>query len=376
MRDLYTVHTRSYRFLRWLFLPLICRVFNFESAPLPDDVQTPFLLISNHTTDLDPVLVGACTQRHMYFVASEHVLRGGAGAWLLRKLFAPVPRLKGATDAAAAMAILRRLRGGANVCLFAEGNRSFNGLTGPVFAATGKLVKAAGCTLLTYRIEGGYLTSPRWSVSLRRGEMRGYPVRTFTPAQLKSMDAEEINRAIAEDIFEDAYARERTEQIEFRGRRLAEKLETALFLCPRCKATGKLHSRGDELECECGLRVQYGLKGELHGDIPFESVTEWDAWQRETLPSLLGRGGRLWADEVRLLPLSGREKAKKGTLYAEDDSLVLDDLRMPVRGISDMAIAGRGRIKLTFEGEHYEIRGAKDFCARKYLLFYQQKRSE
>lgn len=353
-------------------MPLICRIFNFESEPLPNIVNGPFLLAANHNTDLDPVLLSAATDAHMYFVASEHVLRGGIGAWLLKKLFAPIARLKGATDASAAMAILRKLRGSANVCLFAEGNRSFNGITGAVFPATGKMVKAAGCYLITYRFEGGYFTSPRWSTGLRRGVMRGRPVRVFSPAQLKSMSAAEINEAIATDIFEDAYERQAEENVAFRGKRLAEKLETALFVCPCCEKAGTMSSRGDELKCKCGMSARYDEKGYLHG-APFSTVTEWDAWQSAKLAELAKKDSVLCHDDDILLAEltpKGEKHICRGELSLSANGLRIGDVQMPLREISDMAIVGRGRIMLTSGEGHYELRGNRSFCGRKYFLFY------
>lgn len=339
---------------------------------LPADVQTPFLLVSNHNTDLDPVLLGASYKKHMYFVASEHALRGGIGAYLLKKLFAPIARQKGGTDALAAMQILRKLRGGANVALFAEGNRSFDGLTEPMFTATGKMVKAARCALVTYKLEGGYFTSPRWSKSLRRGRMKGYPVHIYTREQLASMTAEQINACIEADLYENAYARQETEHIRFKGRDLAEYLETALFLCPRCGKVGTLKSKGDRFFCTCGLLAVYDEEGRLSG-APYETVLAWDAWQKAQLPALLQGSAPFFEDAgVTLLQITAGGAVRKdgGALCMCADGIGIGDTRMPLARIADMALVGRGRIVLTWDDGHYELRGKKDFCGRKYLLMF------
>lgn len=43
------------------------------------------------------------------------------------------------------------------VCIFPEGNRSFNGLTGDILPTIGRVAGRCGMKLVTYRIEGGYL---------------------------------------------------------------------------------------------------------------------------------------------------------------------------------------------------------------------------
>ena len=102
--------------------------------------------------------------------------------------------------------ILAKLRDGRNVALFPEGNRSFNGLSGDFPPATGKLVKKSGATLVTYRLHGGYLTTPRWSTSLRKGKLWGEIAGIYSPEKLKAMTEDEVNRAIRHDLFVDAYA--------------------------------------------------------------------------------------------------------------------------------------------------------------------------
>ena len=127
--------------------------------------------------------------------------------------------MKGTTDAIAALNTIRTVKKGTNVCLFAEGNRSYNGVTGPIFPATGKLAKATGAPLVTYRFEGGYLTTPRWSRSTRKGYMRGYVVNVYSPEQLKQMTPEEVNEHIREDIMEDAFDRPTDQALSLQGQR-------------------------------------------------------------------------------------------------------------------------------------------------------------
>ena len=373
VRDSYTRHVRFYMGLWPLVVPALCRWFRLERTMLSTTVQTPFLLVSNHNTDLDPALVGACYRGHMYFVASEHALRGGLGGWLLKKLFAPIARQKGGTDALSAMQIIRKLRGGANVALFAEGNRSFDGVTGPMFPATGKMVKAARCALVTFKLEGGYFTSPRWSKSMRRGRMKAYPVRVYAREQIEGMSASEINDAIANDLYEDAYARQARENTAFQGKNLAEHLETALFICPQCGGVGTLKSEGNRFLCTCGLSAAYDEYGRISG-APFATVPAWDAWQKERLPLLIHDDAPFFEDAsvtLREIAADGVKTVARGAISMRAASLAVNDAVMPLAEIADMALVGRGAIVLTWNGKHYELRGAKDFCGRKYLLMFQ-----
>lgn len=374
-------YERVWSVVRFLVGGTLRRLFAYEHTierPAADN----YLVVANHNTDLDPALVGLAFPRQMYFLASEHAFRMGFASRVLTYLFAPISRIKGATDAAAAMELIRRLRKGDNLCLFAEGNRSFSGVTGPIFPATGKLAKASGAALVTFKLEGGYLTSPRWSTTLRRGHMRGYCVNTYSPEQLRAMRPDEINAAIATDLFEDAYARQQVAPCDYKGKRLAEGLEDALFLCPVCGGVSTLKGCGDTFRCSaCGMTATYTPSGLLTGEkLPFTTVRDWDAWQQTALSALLETAGdaTLFSNaDICLLAVGQKHSASvvaSGTLTMSRLCLTVGTIVIPLAQISDMAIAGPTTLMFTANGVHYEMRAAdkRRYCGRKYLLAYQQ----
>ena len=372
-------HVNSYRFLWRALNRALSHIFRFEAEPAPAP-PAPYLVVSNHNLNLDPALVALSFPEHMYFVASEHVFRKGFASWMLRRYFAPISRIKGATDAQAALDIIRALRRGHSVCLFAEGNRSFSGVTGPVFPATGKLAKISGAPLITYRMTGGYLTKPRWGMNRRKGKMTGACVNVYTPEQLKAMTAEQVNAHIAEDLYEDAFVRQEKEHIRFRGKDLAAGLETAFFLCPKCRGVGTMRSSGDRYSCTCGFSVRYNEYGFLEGadgaEPPFACTRDWDAWQIEQLEAQRETRAMAFSDnDTQLMAINKRHRMRPvdaGTLKMDGEALTLGQTQLPLDNISDMAVAAFSDIMLTANGQHYEIR-SKDryFCGRKYLMLYQ-----
>jgi len=258
-------------------------------------MRTPCLIIANHNTDIDPVLVGMGFARHMYFVASEHILRMDFGSKLLKNIFSPIIINKTEPDASAAREILRRLNAGYNVCLFAEGNRSYSGLTGKIPASTAKLIKFSRAELFTFKLEGGYFTTPRWSAkgNKRKGKMLGTVMGHYPAAELKAMTDAQILDIVERDIYVDAYEsqRELETPIRYRGKNLAEHIEVALYLCPNCKKIGTIRSLGNGFSCPCGLNAVYTetgfIKGSADGTIPFTTITDWDKWQSEYLAEIV-----------------------------------------------------------------------------------------
>ena len=376
-------HKSVYAFLKWLLGGIIQWIFGFRYEPAQLG-EGPYLITANHNGDLDPAFVAIGLSKHMYFVASEHIFRKGFLSWVLTYFFSPIARVKGMTDATAALGVLRAMKK-TNVCLFAEGNRSYNGVTGPIFPATGKLAKATGASLVTYRFEGGYLTTPRWSHSIRKGRMVGRVVNIYSPEQLKKMTPEEVNGHIREDIMEDAFERQLISPYLYKGKDLAKGLEHAIYFCPKCGRTGTLSSERDVFSCSCGLRVRFSETGFFEKvspedeDVPFRTVRDWDYWQdhrvAEYAASLKENEIAYSDDGVKLIGVGKRHQSKLlevGKLTMTKTELCVGEHRFPLRNISSMGLMGVYKMMFSVDGVSYELRAAKNiYCGRKYFTLYE-----
>ena len=327
--------------------PIVKRIkrYSCEKYKGPDNAS---LIISNHTADLDPALVSLGFTRHAYFLASEHALRGGLGPKLLSSLFAPVPFNKAKADISSVKETIRRLKAGASVCLFAEGDRSFSGVTCPVAISTAKLVKTSGADLITFRLEGGYFATPRWAKINRKGPVSGKIVNTYSAATLKTMSAEEVLKIIERDIHEDAYERQKDAPKRYVGEDLAESLETALYLCPGCRKIGTLKSDGDRFFCGCGLDSRYTETGFLEGDaLPFSNITEWYRWQEAELPKVVSDSGDkpICTDENQQLfevnPAKGTTLIGEGVMSIDRQTLRCAGKSFELTDITRVAIVGQ-----------------------------------
>ncbi|MBP5209894.1 MAG: 1-acyl-sn-glycerol-3-phosphate acyltransferase [Clostridia bacterium] len=269
--------TRLYMFFR----------FGFRAPKCPPLPKGNFIMIANHTSDYDMIFMGLSVRRQAYFVMSEHALRGGFGPRMLRRYFDPIPRPKGRNAGNTVIEILRRAREGSNVAIFAEGFRTLSGYNSPFSDTTGAMVKKMGCTLITYRIKGGYYANPNWSTEIRRGKVWGEFAGVYPPEQISAMTAEEINGIIARDIWVDAAEVQAEAHVPYRCRRPAENIEFALFVCPVCHRLASITGRGDTFSCTCGATGRYTPYGELVSDsFPYHSIGDWYRWQIDYIEHL------------------------------------------------------------------------------------------
>ena len=379
-----------YRVCRFILCPAICRLFRFHGQKLPG-INGPMLVLCNHNTDVDFLLLGSVCSRPMDFVATESMLRMGWLARFAANHLHPILHDKGSAGVGTVVEMIRRMKAGRNVVLFPEGNRSFDGLTCPIPKATGSLARMAGATLVLYRLSGGYFTTPRWGKGIRRGRMAGEVTGIFSPEELKAMTSNQVQRIIEEGLWEDACARQEMSPAAFRSRRGAEHLETLLFLCPSCGRFGSLHSRGKLLQCDCGQELFWSPYGYLEdsGGTQYtiaQLVREQQTRLQQILEPLDDRT-LLWSDPVicrRIDHSHNILEEKEISLAVYRDHLVLknkdsaDDtdlsnLILEKASVKDLSVVQKNRLGLHIkrETDHYEFMGSCDFNAVKYRVWHQ-----
>ena len=370
-------------FLKWKFH------YRYEKVTLPEE---PAFILPNHVTNWDPLLVGLSFPKMMYYVASDHLFRLGWLSSILHFLVAPIPRMKSTTDRQTVSTMLKRIREGHNICIFPEGNMTFGGETGELHGTTARLIKHTGAALITYRMEGGYFTQPRWSRSPRKGSMIGYPVHIYSSQELKAMSVEELRKQIEEDLYTNAYEEQEKTQapVAFHGKNLAENLETTLYLCPSCEKMDQLSSKNDILSCGCGLKLRYTQYGYLESlnqsEPPYTTVLDWYQWQARRIREIalewkqFPENEAIASDENQTLWTI--KKAKRSRLLSDGTLLLFNNrlefhadtgtiYKYPLTEISDIAIHGqRTLIFTTTDKQYYELKSKTPRSALKYYAIY------
>jgi len=342
--------------------------------------EAPTLFVANHSTNLDPALVGMGFSRHMYYLASEHAFRNGLPSKILKFVFDPIPINKAKTDVTAIKEMLRRLKAGANVCLFPEGDRSFTGSSAPMTISIAKLAKSSGADMITFRIEGGFFTGPRWSSKMRKGEMFGRMMNSYSAERLRKMTDQQVLEAIESDLYEDAYERQKVKLVRYRGKNLAESLETVLFLCPQCNKIGTIKSEGCRFSCPCGLSGVYTETGFLEGQsIPFSTITEWGGWQDGQLGELIANAGSgpICSDEAQQLfevqPAVSIKLVGEGALFISKEEIHCAGMTFPLEEVSRVTVVGQMKLLISLKnGTTYEVRSAVPRSALKYRDIFRE----
>ncbi len=376
-------HVKVWKLARVLLKPWMSGMMGFSFDVAPKDLKGPYIVLSNHNSNFDSIMIGLSFPQQMYYIASEQVYRAGFKSKLLKRYLEPISKIKGASDVLAVAKALRKVRNGYNLCLFPEGNRSFNGKTYPIMEATGKLVKVSGAGLVTYRIEGGYLASPRWSTGgIRKGKTYGHIVKYYSPEELKAMSVAEVTQAIRNDISENAFDMQDTRMIRYKGKKLAEGMECAVCVCPKCQHIDVIRTKGNSVSCtECGHLTDYNEYGYFDDGFTFKNVTLWDKWQENWyenyINSFEGTDEPMFVDhnctlstidnDHSCIPIGNAPEGDGTDFQFYKDRIVFSNVTIMLKDITAVSVFGHDIFCFTdTSGTHYELRCAHLMNARKY----------
>ncbi len=144
-----------YRFCRG-FVVLVLRLFYRFRARFPYGVpHGPALLAANHTSFLDPPIVGAALKKEIHYMASDYLFKIPLfGRLVAANNSHPVRR--GAADLTAFKTIEGLLRAGQMVVIFPEGTRSRTGALTPFKAGVAKLVAKTNTKAVPIYIDGAF----------------------------------------------------------------------------------------------------------------------------------------------------------------------------------------------------------------------------
>ena len=352
----------------------------------------PNVIFSNHTTMIDWLLVGVPLKKQMYFVAGEHLFRNKFLRRLVLCFDGLIIRKKGAPADDMIAGMKDVLSSGGNVWMSPEGTRSINGESAFISPATGKLVKECaelGAGLVTYRIHGGYLRTPRWAAYPRKGKMWGEFVREYLPEELVKMSVDEINKHINEDLYVNTFDDQKKNPSLYVGKNLAENLETTLYVCPKCHTIGRLTSKGDILSCECGYKVRFTEQALFEavdgGELIIDNIATWDHWQRDYLKSRLPEflayphDKPVDSDDRQILNKIGALKSVdcigKGTFAIYTDRFEFQSPEQtfvfPFTEIAGFAFSLKMKILFSLkDGTYYEVDSEFPRSAFKYMVLY------
>lgn len=334
----------------------------------------PVLVLSNHQTDFDSLIVNLSFNRLLCAVATDNLFKKDFFGWLIRK-FGSIPKRKGGVDLNSTVLMLKAIRGKRSVVLFPEGNRSYAEFQYYVTPEIARLVKSMKVTLVLFNLHGGNGTRPRFMRKKRHGKFNGEIKLVLKYDEYKDMPDNELYQLIIENIK--VFDSESGELYKSKIR--GEYLERMFFVCPSCQKTQTLYSKRQFITCQnCGFQAEF--TEDLHlisnkSDIAYTRLLDWYNYQIKWVKNFQNPANQtIFTDQnVRLVTAETNEKSHlvaKGNMSLNNDVLKIGDLEFDLKRIEVSSPVSGTKLLFTYDKKAYEAKGSERFNPLKYVLMF------
>lgn len=180
-----------------VFLGLFCQLRAYGITNLPK--QGGALLLSNHQSFFDPILVGSPLSRPTFFMARDTLFRNplfGALLWAVNAF----PVTLGRPDRGAIRTAVGRLTAGQLVVMFPEGTRTRDGELQPFKGGFRLLVRKANVPVIPVVIRGAYEVWPRSRLLPRPGPVRVMYGRGIPAAEFEGLSDDEAVERVGREM--------------------------------------------------------------------------------------------------------------------------------------------------------------------------------
>jgi len=150
-----------YAVMKAIAVAIMRLLFRLEGRGMEHIPETgPLLLVANHSSFLDPPLVGGMASRQLTFLAKAELFKIPGLSWLIRHLGA-YPVKRDGPDMTALRTTQRALAEGRAVLVFPEGTRGAEGVLRPAKPGAALLAVQTGVPVVPVYVSGSGRAWPR-----------------------------------------------------------------------------------------------------------------------------------------------------------------------------------------------------------------------
>ena len=335
-----------------------------------------YIVLANHQTGLDGILLPYSFQRHLYGVLTDSFLSKGWVAKMFKHQLGLIGKHKGAVDIKANMDMMRCVREGGSLLIFPEGNRSYGEFQFTMTEGFAKFVRFFKKPIVLFNFHGGTGVDPRFAKSRRKGPFYGEIKRILQPEEYASWSDEELYKVIQENLR--VYDSESGNL--YKSDERAEYLERMFFVCPKCGKVETLYSKGNYLYCkECGLKVEYTEDLHLKSDNPefkFTKLVDWYNYQIRFVKAFEPKEDEeIFHDEEGAVlyishPDKKRELIAKGPVILTNKYIKFAEKTIDIHEIEIASPINGNNFNFSTANEEYLVKGNPRFNPLKFVLMF------
>ncbi len=231
-------------------------------------LEPPFVVLCNHVSFYDFYYTLELLKGYnCSYVINHHITEAPVLRYFSRKS-GMIPKKMFYPDTAG-WKMIKKLKAGYPVVVFAEGRLSVDGRNNPIVESAAAVYQRLRYPIVLAHISGGYFSYPKWRGRFFRSDVNVSVTRVIQPEELKQMSAAELEKIIAHSM---TYDESENPVNSYRKKNMAVGLENVLYRCADCGELYTTRTKGCDIFCTaCSkshhLDANYRFTGDI-GSIP------------------------------------------------------------------------------------------------------------
>lgn len=384
--------TAIIRLARLTYSRLVRRKYQIklENQQLLDQIDGPFLLLSNHSHGIDFIMLSSSFPFHLKWVTGAYLFKMNAFVhYVVNSIAQCIAKEQGKSDLSTIIEMKKALAGGSVVGLFPEGTRTWDGDSIPSSGSVlAKLVCYLKVPVMIVSCEGTYACKPRWAMRESKGPVFINLKALLRPSEFLTLKIEKLEEKLDSLLFFSNDQWQDSHHIAYKSDHKAEGLQRVLYACPKCLSIGTHTASGNRMKCSCcGAETEVDEFQKLHSEAtPMTTVHQWHLWEQ----TLLDSPDTVFKPEEGVLLQVGdidqyKTVSKHITISADSKAITVQcndrdrkKYEFALNQITSIAINAKQTLEFFIGHDLFRIRLKEDGCALKYreLALAQQSTEE
>jgi len=321
--------------------------------------EDPYFLIANHASLHDGLFMATFLKKYPYPVINAFMFVNKSMRFVLQKLIYSIPKRKGQSDVYTIREMMRVVKSGRGVMLFPEGNSSYFGEQSTIPFSTVKLFKKFKLDVVVCKINGSYLSAPRWGEKITQNGLIELDFKVlYRGNELENHSLEEIYEKLVEEMKFNDFEWNRSHLYPYKPKERASGLENYIYVCPKCLKNQTISTVKNEIHCQnCGQISHFDDYSLIKG-LPFDNLIEWDKIQKLQLPKIVKN--TLYSEGMMFDVDTTKYKSKKlgyANLQLTDQGIVVEmkklEFKFEMAKISGLTLTRKNEVSFDYEDKTY-----------------------
>ncbi len=248
--------------------------------------EPPYLLLANHGSYLDPYLL-INFMPPFGVIVNQDGFTSGIKRFFATTFMRILLKQKGKHSFEIVEDIQKSISLKEIICIFPEGDLSWDGQTGTIPFSIAKLIKLFRIPVRFVKIQGSYCTLPRWATKIRHGKIV-LEFSTLTKEKIQQLSRKEIHTEITNRLKHSDYKWAEQNSVVFKGNDLASNIDHLLWLCPVCRTHDSITGANDTIICR-HCRKEWQVDANLRlspASDTIKSLRDWYEFQKAEIQKI------------------------------------------------------------------------------------------